>query len=300
MPSVSETPAPSRHRTRLGWVACALALLVTLVGGALALRARAEQPRRNAELSGLRLRLVRAAWLHEPTDHGDTASLPALPGAPKRGQRRLAVELTVFNPRGLPLDFSPQELRLTEATSGEEWRPSTGGSATHTLRPAEALSMTLGFDVPPTPALLRLEWARGTERAALLNTRRPRSAKAEPPGWPRRVEELPPGNASAGSELFHGRLACTSCHGNPARPDGPRLGPALGDFARVGATRVAGMSVAQYAYESLLDPSAFIAPGCAGQAPCARPSVMPLYGETLSPQEMADLISYLVNMRTRE
>jgi mono/diheme cytochrome c family protein len=114
------------------------------------------------------------------------------------------------------------------------------------------------------------------------------------------VEELPAGNASAGSDLFHGRLACTSCHGNPATPEGPRIGPALGDFARVGAARISGMSAAQYAYESLLDPGAFIAPECAGQAPCARPSTMPLYGETLSPQEMADLISYLVNLRTRE
>ncbi len=300
MPSSPETRAPPRHLTRLGWVACGLALLVTLLGGALVLRARAVQPRREAELSGLRLRLVRAVWLHEPTDHGDAAALPALPGAPARGQRRLTVELTVFNPRGFPLDFSPQELLLTESMTGAVWRPSTGGSAPHTLRPAESLSVTLGFDVPSTPVLLRLEWARGTERAALLSTRRPRNPNAEPPGWPRRVEELPPGNASAGSELFHGRLACTSCHGDPEESQGPRIGPALGDFARVGATRVAGMSAAQYAYESLLDPGAFIAPECAGQAPCARPSTMPLYGETLSPQEMADLISYLVNLQNRE
>jgi mono/diheme cytochrome c family protein len=281
-------------------MACGLALLATLVGGALTLRAWTVQPRREAEQSGLRLRLERAVWLHEPTDHGDTATLPALPGAPARGQRRLTVELTVFNPRSTPLDFTPGELRLTGSTPGTEWRPSTGGAAAFTVRPAEALSVTLGFDVPPTSSALRLEWTRGTERATLLSTRRPRSAAEGPPEWPRRVEELPPGNASAGSALFHGRLACTACHGNPAEPYGRRIGPALGDFARVGATRVGGKSVAQYAYESLLNPSAFIAPECAGQAPCSGPSTMPLYGETLSPQEMADLISYLVNLRAEE
>jgi hypothetical protein len=50
----------------------------------------------------------------------------------------------------------------------------------------------------------------------------------------------------------------------------------------------------QYAYESLLFPGAFIASGCGGEAPCAQPSLMPGYGEVLSPQEMADLISYLL------
>jgi mono/diheme cytochrome c family protein len=282
------------------WMAFGLALLATLAGGALALRAWAVQPRREAELSGLRLRLERAVWLHEPTDHGDTAALPSLPGAPAPGQRRLTVEITVFNPRKVPLDFTSGELRLTGSTPGTEWSPSMGGSTALTVRPSELLSVTLGFDVPSTPSTLSLEWVRGTERALLLSTRRPRSAGEGPPGWPRRVEDLPPGNAVAGSALFHERLACTSCHGNPSEPNGPRIGPALGDFARVGATRVAGMSVAQYAYESLLNPSAFIAPECAGQAPCARPSTMPLYGETLSPQEMADLVSYLVNLRTAE
>ncbi len=279
------------------WMACGLALLATVVGGALTLRAWSVQPRREAELSGLRLRLERAVWLHEPTDHGDTATLPALPGAPAPGQRRLAVELTVFNPRSVPLDFTSGELRLTGSTPGTEWRPSAGGPTAFTVRPAELLPVTLSFDVPSTPSALRLEWTRGTERATLLSTRRPRSASEGPAGWPRRVEELPPGNAAAGSALFHGRLACTACHGNPGEPQGRRLGPALGDFARVGATRVGGKSVAQYAYESLLNPSAFIAPECAGQTPCTGPSTMPLYGETLSPQEMADLISYLVNLR---
>lgn len=296
----SERNARQQGRIGTRWVACGLALLAMLAGGVLALQAWATQPRREAELSGLRLRLERAVWLHEPTDHGDTATLPALPGAPAPGQRRLAVELTVFNPRSLPRDFTPGELLLIDATTGAEWRPSMGGSAAFSVRPSELLSVMLGFDVPRTASVLRLEWARGSERTTLLSTRRPRSPGEGPPGWPRRVEELPPGNAAAGSALFHGRLACTVCHGNPAEPHGRRIGPALGNFSQVGATRVVGMSVAQYAYESLLNPGAVIAE-CSGQGPCAqKSSTMPLYGETLSPQEMADLISYLVNLRTGE
>jgi hypothetical protein len=173
------------------WLACGLALLATVAGAALALRAWAVQPRREAELGGLRLRLERAVWLHEPTDHGDTATLPALPGAPAPGQRRLAVEFTVFNPRSVPLEFSSGEVRLTESSRGTEWRPSMGGATPLTVRPSELLSVTVGFDVPRTPAPLRLEWVRDTERAFLLSTRRPKSLGEGPPGWPRRVDDLP-------------------------------------------------------------------------------------------------------------
>ncbi|WP_257455060.1 c-type cytochrome [Archangium lipolyticum] len=276
-----------------------LALLVTLAGGMLVLRAWAVQPSREVELGGLRMRLERAVWMHEPTDHGDAARLPTSEGAPGPGRRRLIVEVTVFNPGRTPLNFEPGELLLSEAARGTVWRPSVGGRGVFTLRPAELLPVTLSFDVPATQGPVRLEWERGTEREALLLTQRPASPgdTEGQPGWPLRVEELPPGREAAGSALFHGRLACTSCHGGLARPEGPRIAPFLGDFARVGATRVAGKSAAQYAYESLLDPDAFIPPECAERQPCTRPTLMPLYGESLSPQEMADLVSYLMSLR---
>ncbi|PTL80688.1 cytochrome c family protein [Vitiosangium sp. GDMCC 1.1324] len=280
-----------------------LVLLATFAGSVLVVRARLLQPRREAELGGLRLRLERAVWMHEPTDHGDAASLPSSEGAPKPGQRRLSVTLTLFNPGRTPRDFAPRELFLAESSEGTVWAPTLEGSTAFTLRPAELLPVTLSFDVPPTPEALRLEWRRGVERALLFSTQRPQGAappRAPVARWPRLVEGLPQGDAVAGSALYRGRLACISCHGNPAEPDSPRLGPSLGDFARVGATRVAGQSAAQYAYESLLDPNAFIAPECSGQAPCSRPSIMPLYGEVLSQQEMADLISYLVGSRAEE
>jgi mono/diheme cytochrome c family protein len=276
-----------------------LALLATLAGVVLVLRAWVLQPSREVEQGGLRLRLERAVWLHEPTDHGDAARLPAAVGAPEPGRRRLVVEVTAFNPLSTPLDFTPGELLLADASEGTVWPPAEEGPAVFTLRPAQLLPVTLSFDVPPTPGPVRLEWVRGLERATLLATGRPPSpgVPRTRPGWPLRVEELPPGRESAGSDLFHGRLACTSCHGDLARAEGPRIAPFLGDFARVGATRVSGKSAAQYAYESLLDPNALVVPECAAGVPCARPSTMPLYGESVSQQEMADLIRYLVGPR---
>ena len=280
--------------------AVGLALLVTLVGAAWVLRMAVTPPHRDVEAGGLRVRLERAVWLHEPTDHGDTATLPSLPGVPGPGQRRLTVEFTVFNPRAQPMDFTARQFHLIEGDTGTGWDASVGSLAPVRLLPERVLPMTLSFDVPETSAPLRLEWSRGPESAVLLLTRRPPSPGSSRSGWPRRVEGLPRGDIAAGSALFHGRLACTACHGDPDTRDSARLGPHLGDLARVGATRVTGMSAAQYAYESLLDPNAFIAPECPGHQPCARPSAMPLYGEVLSPREMADLVSYLVGPRGSE
>jgi mono/diheme cytochrome c family protein len=285
---------------RSGWGVGSLALLATLCGSALLLRARALQPQREVEHQGLRLRLERAVWLHEATDHGAAAALPRLPGAPPAGQRRLTVELSVFNPRESPLDFAPREVRLTTTGPDIGWSASTTPPPSFSLRPEERRFVTLAFDVPRTPVTLNLEWVHDTERTALLSTRRPPSPEPERAGWPERVEQLPPGSAARGSALFHGRLACVSCHGDPETGEAPPLGPPLGAFAREGATRLEDMGAQQYAYESLLTPNAFITPECARQRPCARPSAMPLYGEVLSAQEMADVIRYLVSPRTGE
>jgi mono/diheme cytochrome c family protein len=207
--------------------------------------------------------------------------------------------LIAFNPGAGPRHFSAQELTLAESDSGPEWNP-RGAAATRDflLKPGQSVPVSLDFDVPPKAGALRLEWRRSAERMTLLATRPPpRVAQDAPPRWPRRVEELPLGNPSSGAELFQGRFACVACHGDPTRAGSPRIGPSLHDFARVGASRMEGRSAAQYAYESLLDPSAFIAPGCAGQDVCAQPSTMPMYGDSLSPQQMADLLSYLLQVR---
>ncbi len=293
------TGTPPHGLLRPGWVVVALALLAVVVGGTLAARAWMLQPQRQAELAGLRLRLERAVWLHEPMDHGDAAPLPLSEGAPAPGERRLTAVLIAFNPGGIPTHFSAQELALSEGDSGPAWHPK-GAAATRDFRlaPGQSVPVSVDFDVPATAGPLRLEWRRGAARVTMLATRPPpRAALDALPRWPRRVEELPPGNPSSGAELFHGRFACVSCHGDPSRSGSQRLGPSLYAFARVGATRLEGRSAAQYAYESLLDPSAFIAPGCAGQDVCAQPSTMPMYGDSLSPQQMADLLSYLLQVR---
>ncbi|MDC0712294.1 c-type cytochrome [Stigmatella sp. ncwal1] len=282
-------------------VVCVLAVLVSLSSGLWVLRARGAQPRREVEQGGLRLRLDQATWLHEPMDHGDAVRLPTGQGAPGVGQRHLAVALTLFNVAQAPADFTAQELVLT-AENGQEWFPVEQEEARLSVRPAQLLPLPLGFNIPASAGWLRLEWVRGTERAVLLSTRPPPGGTSQVEGqerWPQSAEGLPPGSPRAGAVLFHERFACVACHGSPEFQGEVHAAPSLHGFAKAGAARVAGMSAAQYAYESLLFPGAFIAPGCAGNVPCQEPSLMPVYGDALSAQEMADLISYLLGQRER-
>ncbi len=121
--------------------------------------------------------------------------------------------------------------------------------------------------------------------------------------WPESVDdylaEFPDGDAARGEELFlQSSYICTSCHGNPDGSVPAAVGPDLSQIGVTGATRIEGYSAAQYIYESILNPTAFIAPDCpngpcpTGVMPGTFPSSM-----GLSPPDMADLLAYLLQQR---
>lgn len=113
--------------------------------------------------------------------------------------------------------------------------------------------------------------------------------------WPDSVADLPAGDAANGETLYFTTFACNSCHGDPATPGTNVVGPHLGDIGVVGGERVEGQSAADYIYESILDPNAFIAPICANDLPCTAPSSMPPnFGQRMTEQDMADVIEYLL------
>jgi len=161
-----------------------------------------------------------------------------------------------------------------------------------------AVLLDASFDVRASDSELALWWERRAARERLLVTRMPRQARptdGPPQRWPLAASELPAGRSAAGGRLFHGRLACASCHGEPATPDASGAGPALGAIGSEAGLRQRDRSAAQYLYESMLDPSAFLSPACAGQ-PCGSVQ-MPAYGEVLSLQDAADLVAYLLAQR---
>jgi mono/diheme cytochrome c family protein len=285
---------PASRRARRLTVALSSALAPAVAGGFLLFTGSG----RDAEIGGLRLHVERVAWVHDAMDHGDLSSMPAamVPDMPARGDARLSVEVTLSNTSSSARRFDPEELRLY-SKRGHGFSPSMTELGAVTLGLHQALSTRLSFDVPEREGELRLTWERDASQSTLVTVRpekRPVFAAKAPPEWPRERGDLPPGDAAAGARLFT-TLACSSCHGRPETVGSATLGPELGRIAEEGATRAEGRSAADYVYESLLDPDAFIAPSCAGGKPCQKPSSMPHYGEQMSLQDMADMIAYLTS-----
>jgi mono/diheme cytochrome c family protein len=90
----------------------------------------------------------------------------------------------------------------------------------------------------------------------------------------------PAGDPAAGAQLF--ATNCSACHGaqNGA-------GPSLTGMGERAATRIAGMTAADYIHQSIVDPGAYVVDGFA--------NIMPKgFGDQFSAQEISDLIAYIL------
>lgn len=118
----------------------------------------------------------------------------------------------------------------------------------------------------------------------------------EAPEWPAQVSELPAGDPEAGQQAYAVTFGCQGCHGDPQGDESTAVvGPWLGDIETVGAERLADHTAADYIYESVLKPNAFISPDCP-TGDCPEPSTMPGdFGQRMTLQNMADILSYLLD-----
>jgi cytochrome c oxidase subunit 2 len=103
-------------------------------------------------------------------------------------------------------------------------------------------------------------------------------------------KNLPPGNAANGATLFtqsiNGAPACATCH----TTDGsPLTGPSFKGFSTTAGTRISGYTAQQYAYESITKPAAFVVSGYSNV-------MFGQYSQSLSQQQIADLIAYLLTL----
>lgn len=97
--------------------------------------------------------------------------------------------------------------------------------------------------------------------------------------------EAIPGDPEAGATVFN--QACSGCHGAAAG-----AGPALADLKANAEDHAAqhgeGQTVVEFLHESIVDPSAFIAPGF-------NDGIMPkTYGDQYSDEEIDDIIAYIL------
>lgn len=104
------------------------------------------------------------------------------------------------------------------------------------------------------------------------------------------ADSLLVGQPERGAQLFtetiNGAPACNSCH----TVDGTLLlAPSMEGFAERAGTRIAGMSAEAYAYQSITLPAAYLVSGF-------RNLMYNQYAQRLSPQQIADLVAYLLTL----
>ena len=105
---------------------------------------------------------------------------------------------------------------------------------------------------------------------------------------PADVAALLPGNPANG-EALSASAGCIGCH----RLDDTNavIAPTWGGVAHTSITRVAGESPALYFYQSITEPNAFVVNGY-------NSGLMPqTYKDTLSAQDIVDVVSYLLTQR---
>ncbi len=101
---------------------------------------------------------------------------------------------------------------------------------------------------------------------------------------------LPPGDASRGAQLFtqsiNGAPPCSTCHSL----DGSALvGPSMQGYAERVASHAQGKSPEDYTRTSIVSPAAYIVDGYSNL-------MFGQYAQKLSPQQISDLIAYLLTL----
>ena len=104
------------------------------------------------------------------------------------------------------------------------------------------------------------------------------------------VDSLPPGNADHGAELFtastNGAPPCSTCH---TLDESVVIGPSMAGYGERAATRISGKSAEAYTFESITQPASFLVPGFANV-------MYTNYAAAFTPQEIADLMAYLMSL----
>jgi mono/diheme cytochrome c family protein len=136
-----------------------------------------------------------------------------------------------------------------------------------------------------------INWEPGAQEISALPT------PAGPPVGTDITKQLPEGNVQSGEALAI-QLACTACH--ELAPTGPAWSavanqPGIGDRAalRIEQDDYTGNATTpeEYLFESVVDTNIYIVEGFAE-------NVMPAtYGSTLTDQNMADLIAYMLSIK---
>lgn len=94
------------------------------------------------------------------------------------------------------------------------------------------------------------------------------------------------GTALFALNLLGDRPGCITCHSQ--RPGEVLIGPAVPEMAAAATEQETGLDAEAYLRQSILEPDAHLAPGF-------NPGAMPAYGDTLRPEDVDDLVAYILS-----
>jgi mono/diheme cytochrome c family protein len=309
-----ETRRQKEHAEALAWwrrpgvLVFSAALALALLGWGVVVRESHRVPVREATLDGLHVRLEQARWILDQMDHGENFQKPSvmMPDMPEWGNQRVSLDLTFQNRSDEARTYDGSEFLLVPEI-GDPVPPIGAQVGRARVGPGQNFNTALFFDFDTTHphGKLRVKWQRGEERVYLPIPEpaehyhlRPRGGEVALPPEARLV--IPLGRSERGARLFNGVYGCIACHGDPQIPGSNNVGPHLGGVATAARHRREGMSAAQYLYESIIEPGAFIAPECKGGRPCAEPTAMPEYASLMKLQDLADVLVYLMELEAPE
>jgi mono/diheme cytochrome c family protein len=155
------------------------------------------------------------------------------------------------------------------------------------VRAAALAVVVAAFCVAPASVLSR-QPARPARPPAQRPAPDPHGGHGTPSGW---TFALPKGHPAKGREVF-AKLECYSCHevkGErfPVPTGGDKVGPEL--------SQMAPLHEAEYFAEAVINPGAVIEKGKGYQAPDGS-SKMPNFNDSITVQELIDLVAYLRNL----
>ena len=108
-------------------------------------------------------------------------------------------------------------------------------------------------------------------------------------GLPEAIAVLMPDADPARGEQLSLQNGCIGCHN--LDPNLVMAGPTWYNVGSTAETRVEGMTAAQYIHTSIVNTNDYIVEGFAANI------MVSTYGETLSEQDQADLVAYLLGLR---
>jgi cytochrome c2 len=147
------------------------------------------------------------------------------------------------------------------------------------------------YVVPSYTGVAAVDRAVEATRVAALATATPQSDDPDPANGESEVDTLlaefaalPAGQASAGEGVFSS-AGCVACHS--LEPGVALVGPSLDGISTRAGTQRPDYPPEAYLYQSITNPNAFVVDGFQG-------GIMPqTFKDTLSPQQLADVIAFL-------